>query len=184
MTGEITLSGLVLPVGGIKEKALAARRQGVKTMILPAQNEDDLDELSPEARRDMTFRPVSTFEEVVEVALGPLPVPACPCRQHRCRFARRARGRRLSGVGRVLHLRARVRARQPPGRSHQRLRGVAARPADSRLHEGVAMAAGPHDPVPATIVNRPSTRAPSSATACSSTSRRPSRPRRRSRPRR
>ena len=78
MTGEITLSGLVLPVGGIKEKALAARRQGVKTMILPAQNEDDLDELSSEARREMTFRPVSTFEEVVEVALGALPVPALP----------------------------------------------------------------------------------------------------------
>lgn len=77
MTGEITLSGLVLPVGGIKEKALAARRQGVKTMILPAQNEDDLDELSPEARKDMTFRPVSTFEQVVEVALGAwVPEPA------------------------------------------------------------------------------------------------------------
>ncbi len=75
MTGEITLSGLVLPVGGIKEKALAARRQGIKTMILPAQNEDDLDELSPEARREMTFRPVSTFEEVVEVALGAVVTP-------------------------------------------------------------------------------------------------------------
>ena len=70
MTGEITLSGLVLPVGGIKEKALAARRQGVKTMILPAQNEDDLDEISPEARRDMTFKPVATFEDVVAIALG------------------------------------------------------------------------------------------------------------------
>ena len=70
MTGEITLSGLVLPVGGIKEKALAARRHGVTTMILPAQNADDLDELPPEARRDMTFRPVSTFEQVVEIALG------------------------------------------------------------------------------------------------------------------
>jgi ATP-dependent Lon protease len=78
MTGEITLSGLVLPVGGIKEKALAARRHGVKTMILPAQNADDLDELSLEARRDMTFRPVSTFEEVVEIALGPLSVAALP----------------------------------------------------------------------------------------------------------
>jgi ATP-dependent Lon protease len=76
MTGEITLSGLVLPVGGIKEKALAARRQGVKTMILPAQNEDDLDELPPEARRDMTFTPVSTFEQVVEVALGAHVPPA------------------------------------------------------------------------------------------------------------
>jgi ATP-dependent Lon protease len=74
MTGEITLSGLVLPVGGIKEKALAARRQGVKTMILPAQNEDDLDELSPEARREMTFRPVAAFEEVAAIALGLTPI--------------------------------------------------------------------------------------------------------------
>ncbi len=70
MTGEITLSGLVLPVGGIKEKALAARRQGVKTMILPAQNEDDLDELTAEARSEMTFQPVTSFEQVVEIALG------------------------------------------------------------------------------------------------------------------
>jgi ATP-dependent Lon protease len=70
MTGEITLSGLVLPVGGVKEKALAARRQGVKTVVLPAQNEIDLDELSPEARRDMIFKPVASFEEVVAIALG------------------------------------------------------------------------------------------------------------------
>ena len=50
MTGEITLSGLVLPVGGIREKALAARRHGIKTFILPARNEPDLAELPPEVR--------------------------------------------------------------------------------------------------------------------------------------
>src|SRR5678809_588060 len=48
MTGEITLSGLVLPVGGIREKALAARRHGIKTLILPALNQPDLAELPPE----------------------------------------------------------------------------------------------------------------------------------------
>ena len=58
MTGEITLSGLVLPVGGIREKALAARRLGIKTVILPALNEPDLAELPEEIRRDMTFVPV------------------------------------------------------------------------------------------------------------------------------
>ena len=58
MTGEITLSGLVLPVGGIREKALAARRFGIKTFILPALNEPDLAELPEEVRRDMTFVPV------------------------------------------------------------------------------------------------------------------------------
>ena len=69
MTGEITLSGLVLPVGGIKEKALAARRLGIKTFILPALNEPDLDELPAEIRREMTFVPVETLEEVIKVAI-------------------------------------------------------------------------------------------------------------------
>jgi ATP-dependent Lon protease len=70
MTGEITLSGLVLPVGGIREKALAARRLGIRTVILPAMNEADLSELPEEIRRDMTFVPAQTLEEVLSVALG------------------------------------------------------------------------------------------------------------------
>ncbi len=70
MTGEITLSGLVLPVGGIREKALAARRFGIKTFILPALNEPDLEELPAEIRREMTFVPVETLEQVVKVALS------------------------------------------------------------------------------------------------------------------
>ena len=69
MTGEITLSGLVLPVGGIREKVLAARRQGIRTFILPRMNQQDLDELTEDVRRDMTFLPVSTLEEVLRVAL-------------------------------------------------------------------------------------------------------------------
>jgi len=69
MTGEITLSGLVLPVGGIREKALAARRFGIKTFVLPALNEPDLAELPEEIRRDMTFVPVETLEQVIEVAI-------------------------------------------------------------------------------------------------------------------
>jgi ATP-dependent Lon protease len=69
MTGEITLSGLVLPVGGIREKALAAKRLGLKTFILPALNEPDLKELPEEIRKDMRFVPVSTLEEVLAIAL-------------------------------------------------------------------------------------------------------------------
>jgi ATP-dependent Lon protease len=69
MTGEITLSGLVLPVGGIREKALAARRYGIKTMILPKLNEPDLDELPADVRREMKFVPVTTLEEALAVAL-------------------------------------------------------------------------------------------------------------------
>jgi ATP-dependent Lon protease len=75
MTGEITLSGLVLPVGGIREKALAARRHGIKTFILPARNQPDLAELPPEVRNGMTFVPVETLTEVLTVAL-PQPAPA------------------------------------------------------------------------------------------------------------
>jgi endopeptidase La len=71
MTGEITLSGLVLPIGGVREKALAARRAGIKTVILPALNEPDLAELPEEIRKDMTFIPVETLEQVVNVALAP-----------------------------------------------------------------------------------------------------------------
>jgi ATP-dependent Lon protease len=69
MTGEITLSGLVLPVGGIREKALAARRHGVKTFILPQMNEQDLSELPEEVRRELRFVPVRTLEEALKVAL-------------------------------------------------------------------------------------------------------------------
>jgi ATP-dependent Lon protease len=69
MTGEITLSGLVLPVGGIREKALAARRYGIKEFILPALNEPDLAELPPEVHADMHFVPVATLEDALKVSL-------------------------------------------------------------------------------------------------------------------
>jgi ATP-dependent Lon protease len=71
MTGEITLSGLVLPVGGIREKALAARRQGIHTVILPQLNEQDLSELPREVRDEMQFVPVRTLEEALAVAIPP-----------------------------------------------------------------------------------------------------------------
>ena len=76
MTGEITLSGLVLPVGGIREKALAARRFGVKTFVLPAENRYDIEDLPPELVNEMQFVPVSTLEEVLQVALPSVAEPA------------------------------------------------------------------------------------------------------------
>jgi ATP-dependent Lon protease len=75
MTGEITLSGLVLPVGGIREKALAARRHGIRTLVLPQLNEQDLSELPTEVRKEMTFVPVSSLGEVLRIAL-PAATPA------------------------------------------------------------------------------------------------------------
>jgi ATP-dependent Lon protease len=70
MTGEITLSGLVLPVGGIREKALAARRSGITTVILPALNLPDVVELPEELQRDMTFVPVETLDQVITAAMS------------------------------------------------------------------------------------------------------------------
>jgi ATP-dependent Lon protease len=74
MTGEITLSGRVLPVGGIKEKVLAARRSGIREVILPRQNEKNVKEdLSDELRADMTIHLVSEVQEVLLLALSPAP---------------------------------------------------------------------------------------------------------------
>jgi len=74
MTGEITLSGRVLPVGGIKEKVLAARRAGIREVILPRQNEKNVKEdLTDELRKDMTIHFVQTVEEVLLLALTPAP---------------------------------------------------------------------------------------------------------------
>jgi ATP-dependent Lon protease len=73
MTGEITLSGRVLPVGGIKEKVLAARRLGIKEVILPRQNAKNVNEdLTPELRKDLSVHLVSTIDEVLALALQPL----------------------------------------------------------------------------------------------------------------
>ncbi|KDE55306.1 endopeptidase La [Methanoculleus sp. MH98A] len=70
MTGEVTLSGAVLPVGGIKEKVLAAHRAGIRTVILPRENERDLDDVPGDVRRDLAFVTVETIEDVLREALG------------------------------------------------------------------------------------------------------------------
>lgn len=71
MTGEITLRGQVLPIGGLKQKVLAAHRAGLKTVIIPSRNEADLDELPEDVRNSMTFVPVDCIEQVIEAALRP-----------------------------------------------------------------------------------------------------------------
>jgi ATP-dependent Lon protease len=82
MTGEITLSGRVLPVGGIKEKVLAARRAGVTEVILPRQNAKNINEdLTPELRQGLTVHLVSTIDEVLALALQPVSSDARPARE-------------------------------------------------------------------------------------------------------
>jgi len=78
MTGELTLRGRVLPVGGLNEKSVAALRAGVKTVIWPKQNEKDLEDLPEEVRQGLKIRLVESMDEVLEVAMAsPLPVVKC-----------------------------------------------------------------------------------------------------------
>ncbi|HEV7180408.1 MAG TPA: S16 family serine protease, partial [Candidatus Baltobacteraceae bacterium] len=70
MTGEITLTGQVLPIGGLKEKVLGAKRAGIKKILLPKRNEVDLDDIPKEIRDTMTFVPVEELSEVFFQALG------------------------------------------------------------------------------------------------------------------
>ena len=69
MTGEVTLRGKVLPIGGLKEKLLAAKNAGIQTVLIPKKNQIDVEELSTEITKDMNIIPVETMEEVLKLAL-------------------------------------------------------------------------------------------------------------------
>jgi ATP-dependent Lon protease len=88
MTGEITLRGLVLPIGGVKEKVIAAQRAGIKTVILPKRNEKDLPEIHAEIRKLLKFEFAATVDEVLAIALN---------------VSRAARGLRIAGPRRREH---------------------------------------------------------------------------------
>jgi ATP-dependent Lon protease len=70
MTGEITLRGRVLPIGGLKEKVLGAHRAGIKHIILPSENDADLEDVPEEVRQQLTFHPVSNLPEVLRTAMA------------------------------------------------------------------------------------------------------------------
>src|SRR6185503_16174365 len=82
MTGEITLSGLVFPVGGVKEKVLAAHRAGIHRILLPARNESDMEDVPEDVRKELEVVPINRINEVVAAALEkvvanpPPPLPA------------------------------------------------------------------------------------------------------------
>ncbi len=83
MTGEITLSGLVFPVGGIKEKVMAAHRAGIRRIILPARNEGDLEDIPEDVRRELEIILVTRISEAIDAALERLVAnPPPPPPQH------------------------------------------------------------------------------------------------------
>jgi ATP-dependent Lon protease len=78
MTGEITLTGQVLPIGGLKEKALAAQRGGIRCVIAPERNEQDVEDIPEHLRKDLEFRFASMVEEALEIALQRRPARRRP----------------------------------------------------------------------------------------------------------
>jgi ATP-dependent Lon protease len=76
MTGEVTLQGRVLPIGGVKQKVLAAHRAGLKEVVLPARNGPDLDDVPEAVREAVTFHLVDDVSQVLELALEAEPEPA------------------------------------------------------------------------------------------------------------
>ena len=76
MTGEITLRGQVLPIGGLKEKLLAAHRGNIKTVVIPLENERDLKEIPDNIKADLSIKPVKWIDEVLQIALQYMPTPA------------------------------------------------------------------------------------------------------------
>ena len=76
MTGEVTLQGRVLPIGGLKQKALAAHAAGLTDVIIPERNRADLDDVPADVREEMTFHPVISLDEVLGLALEEQPAHA------------------------------------------------------------------------------------------------------------
>jgi ATP-dependent Lon protease len=73
MTGEVTLQGRVLPIGGLKQKALAAHAAGLTDVIIPERNRADLEDIPEDVKAEMAFHPVMTLDEVLALALEPKP---------------------------------------------------------------------------------------------------------------
>lgn len=70
MTGELSLTGQVLPIGGLREKTVAAKRNKIRDIIIPAANEKDLDDIPDQVKKGITFHPVERMDDVISIALG------------------------------------------------------------------------------------------------------------------
>jgi ATP-dependent Lon protease len=97
MTGEITLRGRVLPIGGLKEKLLSAHRAGIRTLVMPKKNAKDLEEVPKKVLRDMKLVQASNMDEVLEIALTRSPAPLKPRKPRKARPARKP-ARRTSRI--------------------------------------------------------------------------------------
>ena len=95
MTGEITLRGLVLPIGGLKEKTLAAKRAGIKQVIVPKRNERDMVEIPEEVRKSLKFHFVENIDQVLKLALDGSPRRASSAKRRKP--ARRGNSVRTDG---------------------------------------------------------------------------------------
>ena len=138
MTGEITLRGKVLPVGGIKEKVLAAHRAGITTVILPKRNEKDLEDVPEDVRKEMRFEFVDTIDEVLDVALEPADAP--PTTARRPEPARISTASEREQIRRALDAevgvrlaQARDRRQSPADRAHRHARAAGGRDVDQRI---------------------------------------------------
>ena len=96
MTGEITLRGKVLPIGGLKEKILAAVRSEMKIVIIPFQNKKDLEDIPAEILKKVKIVPVQMIDEVLKLALEkyPLPAPKEPVKQSAAQASKKRKGKR------------------------------------------------------------------------------------------
>ena len=136
MTGEVTLQGRVLPIGGLKQKVLAAHAAGLTDVILPERNRGDLDDVPEEVREAMTFHPVMTIDEVLDLALEPQPAPLAA--------GWPSIGRHGEGLARCRRLPARPRWR--PGLRRRRRRGQARRGPGGATSPSPCARAGPTGP--------------------------------------
>ena len=118
MTGEVSLTGRVLPIGGVKQKLLAAHRAGITTVLIPKRNEPDLDDVPAEVLEKLDVHPVTDVRQVLELALAP--ARTARCRRFRWRRDGRRRSAQGPGPGRGPGL------RRTPVRAWRGLRAAAA----------------------------------------------------------